>query len=47
MRSERKKWLLDQLEMQLKDAKAGVTKDEFAAERSARRAVVDACRPFP
>ena len=53
-RSERKKRLIDQLEMQLEDAEAGATEDEPAAERRATSTTVKsferkrpARKPFP
>jgi transposase len=53
-RSERKERLIDQLEMQLADAKAGATEDELAAERSTPSTAVKsferrwpARKPFP
>jgi transposase len=52
--SERKQRLLDQLELQLEDARASASEDELAAERSARSAEVKsierkrpARKPFP
>jgi len=54
VRSERKRRLLDQLEMQLEDAEADANEDELAAERSAPATMVKsferrrpARKPFP